>query len=283
MKSIIFSILIVIPCHAGFVVPKNVYRSDQIEAAQAEAEKEKRGLAFLYSNPKSTCPLCDAASEEAFKKLRTHSVIVLLDVNDKNAWDQVNPVVTTGFHEPQMGHVYPKVVITSPDMKAIVAQLSNKEMGSSNMYSTAKKHVEAMLKLSTSPELDINRISHWKSGNSSGFYIGTYTGMKDEKTVNLKMKSDGKTYAMDLNRFNPATAAFLKELAENKKPAKATVNNVLENWTGSNGTTLQAKFVSLKDDKVTLEMESGKTHTLSLERLDKTSQDKAKSYATEKP
>jgi hypothetical protein len=283
MKSIILSIVLLTPCYAGFTVPKNVYRGDQVEAAQAEATKDKKGLAFLYSNPKSNCPLCDNSSEEAFKKLRTHSVIVLLDTENKNAWDQVNPVVMTAFNEQKMGHVYPKVVITSPDMKAIAAQLNNKDMNSSSMYSNAKKQLDTLLKSSTSPELNIDRVTHWKSSNSSGFYIGTYLGMKNEKTVNLKLTSDGKTYAMDLGRFNPSTVAFIKELAENKNPKSPAVNYVIEGWKGSNGTVIQAKFVSLEDDKITLEMKDGKTHTLPLEKLEQSSQDKAKSYATKKP
>lgn len=39
---------------AGFKVPKNLHTPETLEAAKAEAAKEKKAVAFLYSDPGTT-------------------------------------------------------------------------------------------------------------------------------------------------------------------------------------------------------------------------------------
>lgn len=39
---------------AGFKVPKSIHTPETLEAAKAEAAKEKKALAFLYSDPGTT-------------------------------------------------------------------------------------------------------------------------------------------------------------------------------------------------------------------------------------
>jgi hypothetical protein len=58
MKSILSSLTVMFlaaaTAQAGFKVPKNVHTPATLEAAKAEAAKEKKPLAVLYSDPGST-------------------------------------------------------------------------------------------------------------------------------------------------------------------------------------------------------------------------------------
>lgn len=79
------------------------------------------------------------------------------------------------------------------------------------------------------------------------------------------------------------SADFARLLAgSNPTPAgsKDESHTAHEAWTSSNGKTLQAKFVSLDNNMVTLEMADGKSHTIPMERLDPTSQEKARARSS---
>jgi hypothetical protein len=159
MRSIAFALAgFVVVSHAGISIPKNVLRSDQMKAARADAEKEKKGSSFVLTDPDISCGLCIAASDEAFDTLRSHSVVVFLGVKDNNRWAGVSPMVLTGFSEPKMGRRIPRAVVTSSDMPENRARLSCKVLEKDGTHPATKKRVEAMLEGGARAGLDPGRV-----------------------------------------------------------------------------------------------------------------------------
>ncbi len=91
--------------------------------------------------------------------------------------------------------------------------------------------------------------------------------------ITVKFKHDGIT-------MNPTLPpAQVKVLA---KKGNKVVNAPIRTWTDKTGKyTVKAKFVELKDDKVTLETEEGKTIAMALDKLSKDDQEAAKQAARE--
>jgi hypothetical protein len=194
-------------------------------------------------------------------------------------------MVVTGFSEDHMGNTIPKAVITSPDMSEIWLQMSYAKLRTESSYRDAKKQVDAILKGGPKPESPPDRHIYWPLKGKESFYIGSFAGLDDKGNLRLKMLKGGKVSSIPLDRLSAPCATLARTLAGGKPAAgpqsAANQTPVLESWTGSNGKTLQARFVSLADDKVTLEMEDGKTHTLPLDRLAESSRNRAKELAGE--
>ncbi|MCU0751814.1 MAG: hypothetical protein MUF86_07000 [Akkermansiaceae bacterium] len=274
------------PSHAGVEIPRSVYQTAQLEAARAEAAEKNKALAFVMSDPGTTCGLCVAATDMAFEKLKSHSVVVFINSEDDNKWADVGPMVVTGISEKKMGNLIPRAVITSPDMSEIWGQMKYEELKVEGPYRGIKKQVDAILKGEAKPENPPERPIYWPIKGSKEFYIGAFVDLADNGGLRLKMESNGKMATIPLGRLTGNCAVLARTLAGREPEAKpqpeASQAPALESWTGSNGKTLQARFVSLADDKVTLEMEDGKTYTMPLERLAGSSRERAKTLQAAK-
>ncbi len=265
--------------HGAFEIPRSVYKTGQLEAARAEAVKKNKALAFVLSDPGTTCGLCVAATDMAFEKLKSHSVIVLINSEDDKRWTDVGPLVVTGLSEKKMGNIIPKAVITSPDMLEMWGQMKYDDIKVEGSYRGIKKQVDAILKGEAKPENPPDRPIYWPIKGSNEYYIGAFVELGDNGGLRLKMESNGKISTIPLERLTENCAVLARTLAGREPAAKPQPNDreapAMESWTGSNGKTLQARFVSLADDKVTLEMEDGKTYTMPLERLAGSSRERA--------
>jgi hypothetical protein len=272
--------------HAGVEIPRGVYKSGQLEEARAEAVKKNKALAFVLSDPGTTCGLCVAATDKAFEKLKSHSVIVFINSEDDYRWADVGPLVVTGLSEKKMGNIIPRAVITSPDMSEMWGQMKYEELKVEGPYRGIKKQVDAILKGEAKAENPPERPIYWPIKGSKEYYIGAFAGLGDKGGLRLKMESNGKIATIPLERLTENCAVLARALAGREPAAKpqpeAGQTPAMESWTGSNGKTLQARFVSLADDKVTLEMEDGKIHTMPLERLAGSSQERARTLQAAK-
>jgi hypothetical protein len=266
--------------NAGIDIPKSIYKVDQIEEASAKAVKENKGLAFVMSDPGTSCGLCVAATQLAFKNLKSHSIIVFLNSKDDNRWEKLSPWVVTGFSEEKMGKIIPKAVITSPDMSELWGQMSYQDLKQDAPYRGLRKQVDAILKGEAKPDHPADRFIYWPLKGKGSFYIGSFVGLDDKGGLRLKMLEGNKLQTIPLDRLSDPCASLALKLASREAATgpvdAAGGSHAIEAWTGSNGKTLQARFVSLEGDSITLEMEDGKTHTLPLERLDEASQLRAK-------
>ncbi len=279
MPAVLIFVFLTATVQAGFDIPRSVYKPEQLEEACAEALNKKKGLAFVLSDSGTTCGLCIGATNLAFEKLKSHSVIVFIQSEDENRWDPFGPMVVTGFSEKKMGKIIPNAVITSPDMSEIWAQMSYEDLKVERPYRNIKKQVDGILKGETKPENPPDRPIYWPVKGKSSYYLGCFVGL-DNGSLRIKMPQSGNSSTIPLDLLTDNCAVFARSLAGGDPAASpqaaAGGSPALEAWTGSNGKTLQARFVSLAGDKVTLEMEDGKTYTMPLERLAEASRKRAK-------
>lgn len=286
MKKLTLSLILSMPwlCQAGIKIPSGVFTANQVEAAAADAVKNKKALAFILSDSKTDCSICNAKTMETIKKFDSHSVVVFIDQIDPAKWHQVSPVVPTALYDPKLGNIIPRAVITSPEMLQVIAVLSEDDMEKNSNYSEAKKSVSNFLNGVATPRVEKNLSYRWPT-TSNGFYVGTFEGIKEEKSLVLGMNgaTGGVSVEIPFTHLSKPSADFAKLLAgSNPSPTESKVEShtAQEAWTSSNGKTLQAKFVSLENNMITLEMADGKSHTLPMDRLDPASQEKARARSS---
>ena len=184
-----------------------------------------------------------------------------------------------------MGNIIPKAVILSPDQRYLYAKLSYPQLKDSKEYYKASKLVKAALEgelTATDPEL----VPAWNLKNSKSTYTGTFVELQDGKTLILKMKESGKNSRIPLSKLSKGSVAYAEMLEKKRagvaeeaaKPAELGI----ETWGSSTaGKTIEATFISLVGDKVTLKKKSGKKMSFSLSLLSEDSQERAKLLATQ--
>ncbi|GEM_PF-4178722 len=291
MTSFTYMCLILILCPslsvAGFRLPMGVYELDEIEEALSEANEKKEALAFVLSEQKGTCPLCDNSTLDAFKRLKKHSTLVFLELRQKG-WDkEVSPVVLSAFSNKSMGNIIPKVVITSPDMTEVWGTITYADMQESRTYRDMEKQVKALLANPNAEKPAQPSSIFWTlNDNSNQGYRGAFEKLEGD-TLYLKL-SNGNVSPFPLSDFVPGAVLYAKAKAGASDPSVSTPVSAASSsqtafvpWTGSNGKVIQAAFVSLKDDTVQLRSPVGAIYTFPLSRLSPESQARAKEMAGE--
>lgn len=271
--------------YAGFKVPSSVYTMDKLAEAVAEAEKKDKALAIVYTDKGTNWGPCVAASLEAFKKFKRHSVVVYLSTKSPNPFEKLSPIVSGAFRHPKIGNIIPKAVILSPDQGYLYAKLSYPQLKDSREYSKASKLVKAALE-GELPATDPDLVPAWNLKNSNSAYTGTFVELQDGKTLILKMKESGKNSNIPLSKLSKGSVAYAEMLEKKRagvaEEAAKPADLGIETWGSSTaGKTIEATFISLVGDKVTLKKKSGKKMSFSLSLLSEDSQERAKLLATQ--
>jgi hypothetical protein len=102
----------------AFDVPTGVYRIDQMEQATKDAASHNKQIVFLYSDEKTTCPLCARASTAIMDKFKLNSVIVYFD---KGGWQKVPQIVREAINSPASGKYIPKTIVVNASMTEVVS------------------------------------------------------------------------------------------------------------------------------------------------------------------
>ncbi len=102
---------------AGFSLKSGVYRMDQLDEAKAEAHSTGKAVAFLYSNEKTTCPLCAGSSQYAMEQLMDSCVVIYAARDD---WAKLPKPVRAAISAPAAGKLIPKIVVMNPDLKEVI-------------------------------------------------------------------------------------------------------------------------------------------------------------------
>ena len=284
MKKVITLWLAVIsvsvPAYAGFQLPRGVHTADSLQEARAEAVEKGKGLAFVLSNKGTNCGLCVAATEKAFKELKSHSVVVYLGTGEAKSWQAVGPLVMTGLQTKAMGNIIPKVAVTSPDMGQLWAQISYKDMGNDRTFRDTRKKVDAIQEGEAEPPDPKEMVIYWPLKGTDRRYAGRFRGLQGDDKLMLELEGENRVSHIPLNRFTEESVAFARLLAGSKAGQEIAAGSPekepeYEEWTGSNGKVLRARFMGISGGSVTLQTEDGKSYTLPLDRLDKESQVKA--------
>ncbi len=266
---------------AAIKLPRWVYTPDQLAEAQAKAKEEGKGLAIVSSDIHSTCPLCDSATSMAFDELKDHAVVIYRsDKNDPNL-STFSPLVVAELVDPKLGRVIPQAVVTSADMDVTWSTLTYDVLKQERGYREVNRKLKAIRKGEVTVERNPDQILRWQlKGRNSG-YTGSFVGIDSKGRLEFKDKS-GKVYRKPMNVFAESAANFARFLAGQEAASGGAVSDVvygIEPWTSSDGKVIQAKFVSLGDDKVTLETDKGKSYTLPLSRLSEDSRERARELA----
>lgn len=101
---------------AGFNIPRNVYRINQLDSAKSEAQLEGKAITFLYTDSTTTCPHCIDASLGVINGLRSKSVVIYVDERK-----QLPKFVQDATRTPEAGRYIPKAVVVDPAITTVIA------------------------------------------------------------------------------------------------------------------------------------------------------------------
>ena len=258
-------------------VPKGTYKITDLEKARAEALKRNKAVAFLASVPESEYRNTQQATDLAIKELRSYAVIVFL-ISKKDGEPTMPPPVVTGLRGSNMGTFDPRFVILSADLKETFETAGNEQITGDPAYAFYKELRKSMRKhladWKPSTQIPDDELTWVKSDGRH--YRGKFIEVKDER-LHVESEKFGKG-SVALSELGPGSLAYAKLLSD-KKPAPTETK--LESWKNTDGKAIEARFVSLKNNQLTVETDAGKSYTFPLDRLDQTSQAKAKKLATE--
>lgn len=206
-------------------------------------------------------------------------MVVYLSTKSSNPFEELSPLVSGAFRHPKIGNIIPKAVIMSADQGSLYAKLSYPQLKDAKAYSAASKVVKSAL-AGELPAADPELVPAWNLKNSRNAYTGRFVELEEGKTLVLKMKKGGKNSRIPLSKLSAGSVAYAEMLEkkrtgvaeEDAKPAALEI----ETWGSSTaGKTIEATFVSLVGDKVTLKKKNGKKMSFSLSLLSEDSQQRA--------
>ena len=208
-------------------------------------------------------------------------MIVYVNHQDKKRWEKITPPVFGAFSAASMGRVYPKAVVSSTDQIHVFANMNHKQLEKTSEYSKVGKVTKEALQGKLAEPGPVFEL-HWAVKNSEGGLKGSFVKLVDNKRLFLKIK--GKEYGNKLEEFGEGAQRYAKYLAGSKSETSVSKDNkdediskVVETWESSTkNKTIQASFISLDGDSISLKLESGKVVTFSMNKLNEKSQRRAR-------
>lgn len=218
---------------------------------------------------------------EAFSKFKRHSVIVYVNTKNKLSRQFLSPIITGCLNSAITGKIIPKAVISSFDQGTVYAKMSYKQLQSSKEYSSTAKVVKLALK-GKEPPVDKKVIPNWQVNNDNRFYIGTFVELKNDTKLIIK-KTEGNNTSIPMSKLSPGSQMYARMKEQQRSGAQPAGEKEdsetfsVETWQSSkDGKSIQATFVALKGDKITLKKKSGKSVIFPLSLLSEQSQKRAR-------
>ena len=109
------------PTLAGFHIPDNVYRIDQLQQAKEEAKNGEKQIVFVYSNEHCTSRHTARASINMMERFRNDAVIVFASYEGQDDWCKIPPIVGEALSSPEAGEYIPITVVVDPGMTKVVS------------------------------------------------------------------------------------------------------------------------------------------------------------------
>ena len=218
---------------------------------------------------------------EAFKQLKKHAIVVYINTEKPQAKEHLSPIVMAALNTESMGSLIPRAVITSPDQRTYMASIDYKSMKNKKTFKNANKKVKEALAGKTT-EMPKDAIISWTLTGKNNYYKGDFVKIENDKNLVLKTP-EGNEISVPLEKFTQGAQAYARLLAggDEEKTTGSKKTHELESWTSTSGKQIHARFLSVKNGKVSLEMTDGKVVTFSLTKLSKDSQKRAKELADE--
>jgi hypothetical protein len=134
----------------GCKLPAGVYPLSQLEAAQDEAAKNGKAVAFVLSELKGKgSKAATPNTHYAFTKLKGICVPVYVDyLDDQKGLKEKHALVAQALASTKAGKTIPRVVATDPEFKRVVAIVSTMPEGvmGDGVYEDACKQIQDYLK-----------------------------------------------------------------------------------------------------------------------------------------
>ncbi|WP_411825617.1 hypothetical protein [Luteolibacter sp. AS25] len=265
--------------YAGMKIQRSVRTIQELDEARSEAREKGKALVFVYTDTKTTCGLCIAATEKAFDELDRYAVPVLLDMQDKAFYEEISPVIGGALHAPEMGNFIPKAVVTSDDMGTLLGSINYESMSSGRNFSALNKEVKSTL--TTMEEGGVveakSVVPVWYCTKTEGHHFsGEFIGIGEKKGgKQLVIASEnGKSSRIALSRLTPGAVEYaesLKEASDSKNTEDANTSigaEVIHSWESQKGgKTIKGKFISLEEGKLTIEKEESDRITFDISLL----------------
>jgi len=135
---------------AGGPLPAGVYPLSQLEAAQGEATKSGKAVAFVLSELKGKgAKAATPNTLYAFNKLSNVCVPVYVDyLDDLKTLAEKQPLVGKALASEQAGKTIPRTVVTDPEAKRVLAIVSTMPEGvmGDGVYQDACQQIQDYLK-----------------------------------------------------------------------------------------------------------------------------------------
>lgn len=285
----------IVTSYAGIEVPRTVRTIEELDQVRAEAREEGKALAFVLTDTKTSCGLCIGATKEAFDELGRYAIPVLLDVQNAVFYEHISPVVGGSLNADKMGNFIPKAVVSSDDMMQVLGSIPYKSMSSARNFSELNKRVKAALEAAQqggNVETQSVVPVWYSTGTKGRFFEGNFkevtTNKKGAKQVVLAQKN-GKEIRVGFNLLTPAAVDYIGTLqgtlgskTTEDSAAKSNADTV-HSWESANGgKSIEGKFISLSNGKITIEKEVGGTITFDVSLLSDKSKKHARALAAER-
>ncbi|MCP5536821.1 MAG: hypothetical protein H7A51_11405 [Akkermansiaceae bacterium] len=193
--------------------------------------------------------------------------------------EYLSPVVVGGLYANSMGRTIPKVVVASPDQTQLFAAMSYAQTKNEKAFRTVDALVKAALAgdVKGGPKDAIEKWPLLKSGN---MYTGRFVEFKEDKNLLILKANKGKPMKIPFQKLSAGSKAYARLMAaggpEAAKPQAPADGYPIESWeSAKGGKSIQARFVSLQDGKITLKKSDGSQVTFSLTLLSEKSQQRA--------
>ncbi len=106
------------PVLAGFKVPGNVDRVEDLEKVQKKARSRLKSVTFVYADTASDSAVVASTTKKVIHRLKSKSLVVFVDVADDLA--KLPKVVQEALENPKAGESFPKTVVFDPELKEVL-------------------------------------------------------------------------------------------------------------------------------------------------------------------
>ncbi len=185
------------------------------------------------------------------------------------------PVAFGALRAKSMGNTIPKLAVLNSQASKVWEKLPYKEISEKRL----KKLKNAVAKYQSGKAIppehsDVDLTWVTKNG---GAYVGELVEILPN-ALRLKGKK-GKIINAPFKNLSPLSIAYAKQIIGQSDSEETTASPAMETWIGNNGKSIQATFIALTGDQISLELKNGKTSSFPLSRLAEESQKRAKELA----
>ena len=298
MKILRISCLLVVliaapPAFGGIKVPPNAYRKGQYAAASKESLEKKKPLLIVISREnlnQKEGGNTNENTEMVFTAFAKTSVVLFLESDNKPPAELPPPLLT--WMVSIAGHeVLPRMVVAAPGATEVwyhqdatdLADLSKARRVYKEGADQVAVKLAAWIKAppaTAAPTPPGEAKLVWLRAGE-GAVVGKFVKVADGK-LHL-IQENGSPGKIGLDELAPASAEYARQLeAATSAPAVAPVQPLgPEKWTNQQGKAIEATFVALKDDRLTLRLATGKESTVALSSLAEASRKRAQELAAQ--